>query len=103
MDAAITSALATILQQGLLGALLIGAFAVIWWQQRRYDRLLEKYDQKSDHMYDQALAIKDAYNSAMNQKAETERVVADKLAQLVSNVTTVAQGIQQLIYRRENL
>ena len=101
MDTALTSALSRVLDQGFLGALLILSWMVIAWQQRRYDKLLEKYDQKAENMYQQALAFKDAFNAAMNQKAETERVVADKLAQVVGNVTTMAQGVQQLILRRE--
>lgn len=97
----ISAPLSVILNNGLLGALLVLALLVISWQQRRYDKLLEKYDDKSEHMYQQVIGFKDNYHNAMNTQTETQRVMAEKISAMAQSVGTIANGVERLIYRSE--
>ena len=94
------ASLSTILNNGLLGAMLVLALLVIWWMQKRYDNLLEKYDQKSQHNYDQIVSFKDIYHKAMSDQTETQRLMTEKLASISDSMKTIAAGMYQSFYTR---
>lgn len=89
-----------LLQQGTGYVLFVLACMVIVWQQKRNDEKNQRYEELAEKRHQEALAFKDAFNAAMTQKNETDRIVADKVSDLVSATATIVENMKQLVYRR---
>lgn len=88
---------------GLLGILFVLALLVIWWQQRRYDALLAKYEAKSQHMYDQVISFKDTFYAALTDQTDTNRMMAEKMASMAESLKTIASGMYTQMYPRKEV
>jgi hypothetical protein len=83
--------LSTILNNGLLGAMLVLALLVIWWQQRRYDAMTER-------RYQEAMSFKDSLAKVVAEQTETQRISAEKMASMADSMKTIAGAMYQSFY-----
>jgi hypothetical protein len=96
----ISAPLSILLEQGTGYVLFVLSCLVIWWMQRRYDKLLEKYDQKSEHIYDQVVTFKDTYYKSMTDQTDTQRLMTEKLSSMAESMKTIAGGMYQTFYSK---
>ena len=80
--------LASILNNGLLGALLVLSLLVIAWQQRRYDSLSEK-------RFQEAVDNRDTIARVVSEQTETQRISAEKMSSMAESMKTIASAMYQ--------